>query len=287
MSLISFNSAKIQANGFNNILRHEFPNSSANFKDAEIALHSVSLYNSVFNIDGNVYGNNTLSIQMPTTSTTSTVTVTFPDGLYSYADMNRFIQAQLVAAGAYLVDASGNNVHYIQLAENTTYYSCQVDCSPVPITVPSNWTRPTTGLYSSSGAGLPSTTRAPVLTVSNAAFGLLIGFAAGSYPASPQVTFQTFLSNITPTVHPVTSYMLRCSLVKNDYNVPGDILATFDAQGSSVGQLISVKPTEYNWIPISDGSYASITLTLVDQSERFVRIRDPNLLISILVRPRR
>jgi len=35
---------------------------------------------------------------------------------------------------------------------------------------------------------------------------------------------------------------------------------------------------------VNDGSYSIITITIVDQLERFVKFRDPNLLISLSFR---
>ncbi|GMF39006.1 unnamed protein product [Phytophthora lilii] len=224
---------------------------------------------------------------MPTGSTTSTVVITFDDGLYSYADMTRFIQRKLEQAGAYLIDSDGNYRHYFQISENAVYYSAQVDLSPVPTTLPSGWTRPSTGLYSAGGSGLPTTTRVPILSITNSAFGSLIGFAVGSFPSSAQTSAQTFLGTTAPTISPVSSFIVRCNLVDNPYAVPADILTMFDTKSTQAGQLISFTPNEYSWIPIKDGSYASIRLTIVDQYERPVKIRDPNISIVLAFRPRR
>jgi hypothetical protein len=285
--LISFNRSKAVSNGYNNVYRHEFPMSSVNLKDAEVAVHSISMYNSVFNIDSTAYGNNTVSVIMPTAGTTSNVSIVFDDGLYSYQDMTRYIQSKLKAAGAYLIDSDGNEVYYIQISENPTYYAAQVDCSPLPTSLPSGWTRPATGLYSTLGTGLPLTTRVPILTITNQPFGDLIGFSAGNYPPTATTTLQSFLSNKTPQIHPVSSYVLRCSIINNPFNLPSDILTTFDTQGTSAGQLISYKPNELAWVPISDGAYPSITLTIVDQDERFVRIRDASVLITLAIRQKK
>lgn len=282
--LIPFNNSKVVANGFNNTYVHNFSGSSVNLKDAEIAIHSISMFNSVFNIDSATFGNNTVSVKMPTAATTSTISITFPDGIYNYADLTRYIQSQLAAAGAYLIDADGNNVHYIQITENATYYSAQLDCSPLPTSLPVGYSLPATGLYSGAGTGLPTTTRVPILNVSNSTFGSIIGFSVAEYPSTAQTTLQTFLSNITPQVHPISSYLVRCNLITNPYVMPSDILGSFDTQGTTAGQLISYKPNEYCWVPVADGSYASIKLTIVAQNESFVRIKDGNLNMVIAIR---
>ncbi|DBA00611.1 TPA: hypothetical protein N0F65_007740 [Lagenidium giganteum] len=237
---------------------------------SEIAIHSIQMYNSQFNIDSTAYGNNTFSIIVPTAATTSTIDITLNDGYYSYTDINRMIQTALVSAGAYLVDSNGNNV----------------DLASVPTALPSGYTRPSTGLYSSGGSGLPSTAYTPQLVINNVEFGKVIGYSAGTYPNAQTTTAQSLLSDITPQVNPTTSYMLRCSLINNPYAVPSDVLTTFTTQGTTAGQLIDYKPNEYLWLPVSDGTYSSIQLIIVDQEERFCRFNDTNVLISIAIRKR-
>ncbi|GMF09619.1 unnamed protein product [Phytophthora lilii] len=171
--------------------------SSINFTNTEIAVHSIQMYNSQFNIDATAYGNNSFSIIVPTAATTSIMNVTLNDGYYSYTDINRMIQVALVNAGAYLVDSNGNNVYYVQITENATYYAAQVDLAKVPTALPSGYTRPATGLYSSGGSGLPSTSYTPQLVINNAEFGKIIGYSAGTYPNAQTTTAQSLLSNIT------------------------------------------------------------------------------------------
>lgn len=282
--LLPFNSSVVQNNGFNNIYRREFVGNAVNFKNCEVAVHSINMYNSVFNIDRLAYNNNTLEILMPTGSTTISISITLQDGLYSYSDMTKLIQSLLVGQGAYLIDSDGNYRHYISLNENPVYYACQVDLLPVPTSLPVGWSRPATGLYSTGGAGLPTTSRVPILKISNQAFGNLIGFTLGEYPSSTQTIQQSFLSNKSPQVHPISSYQVRCSLVDNKFTNPPDILATFDSAGTQSGQLISYRPNEHVFLPIADGSYNNITLTITDQNSNFVRIRDVNLQITLIVK---
>lgn len=272
-SLISVGANNVQPNGFNNIYVHEFRGSSVNLQNCEVAVASVNVLNSVYNIDSSLYANNTLAIEMPTGSGVSTINITVNDGLLSYANLSQYIQAKLKEAGAYLINNDGLDVHYFQLAENPAYYAAQVDLSPVPTTLPSGWSLPSSGLYSSSP--LPTTTRVPRLIINNAAFGKIIGFEVGGYPAAPQTTLQSLLSNITPTAHPIINYRIRCSLINNPYMFPSDIVGSFNAAGVAAGKLIVFNPNEYLWINVPDGSYASIRFTITDQNDNFVRLRDP------------
>lgn len=285
-SLISFGSKNILPNGFNNVLSFDLTNSALNFKNMEVALNSIQLFNSQFNIDA-VYNNTTFQIVVPTGSTTQTITIDLGNGYYSYTDINNFIQARLVAVGAYLIDAVGNTIVHVKLRENRTYYAAQFDLLTVPTTLPSGWSRPPTGIYSSTGSGLPSSTLTPILRLSENDFKNVVGFTAGDYPAVSSSSNASFLSVVPPQINPVSSYMLRCNIVKNDFTNPSDILTVFSTQGTDIGQLIDVKPSELSWIKVSDGSYSNITLTITDQDGGFVKFYDPAILITILIRERK
>ncbi|GMF34787.1 unnamed protein product [Phytophthora lilii] len=58
---------------------------------------------SEYNIDSTQFWNNTFKIEVPTTATTSTISITLTDGIYAYADINRSIQTALVNAGAWSI----------------------------------------------------------------------------------------------------------------------------------------------------------------------------------------
>ncbi|KAJ8574584.1 hypothetical protein ON010_g4626 [Phytophthora cinnamomi] len=175
-------------NNLNNTWKYSFPGSSCNFDNIEASIQSISLYNSEFNIDSGQFANTSFAIEVPTAATTSTISVNLQDGYYLYSDINRNIQTALVAAGAYLIDSNGNNVFYIQIEENSTYYACQLDCSATPTSLPTGYTRPATGLYSTTGTGLPTTTRVPRLIINNANFGSILGFTTGTYPTLLRAT---------------------------------------------------------------------------------------------------
>ncbi|RAW38145.1 hypothetical protein PC110_g5624 [Phytophthora cactorum] len=128
-SFIKLDSTDLVQDGYNSSWRYSFPGSAADFRDVACAVQSISMYNSEYNIDATQFYNNSFKIEVPTAATTSTVSITLADGIYSYDDINRSIQTALVNAGAYLIDPSGNNVFYIQLGENSVYYAAQFDFS--------------------------------------------------------------------------------------------------------------------------------------------------------------
>ncbi|GMF27797.1 unnamed protein product [Phytophthora lilii] len=281
-SIIGISSKDLVPNGFNNQYRYRFP-ASATFQNTEVCVQSIVMYNSQFNIDALAYSNTTFKIEIPTAATTSTISITLKDGIYSYTDINLMIQTALISNGAYLFNPDGNNAFCIQLIENSTYYAAQVDVSSTPTAI-GTYTRPATGLYSAGGSGLPTTARVPRLIIDNAEFGKIIGFSPGTYPSASSTTTQSFLSDITPQVNPVSAYVVRCSLVNNSFTQPPDIITVFNSQGTAGGQLINFQPNEFSWMKVNDGSYNVITITIVDQLERFIKFKDANLLISLSFR---
>lgn len=120
-SNITLSSKTIVKNGYNNQLHYNVRGSVVNFKNAQIAVESINIYNSQFNIDSDTYENNTFKLLMPTARTFSTVQITLSSGYYSYANINSAVQAACISAGAYLIDSNGNNVYFFNLSETPTF----------------------------------------------------------------------------------------------------------------------------------------------------------------------
>ena len=281
---VVLNSTNVVQNNFNNTFKVDLPGSSVKLENYEMAVSSIQLYNSVFNINSSVYDNNTFSIQIPTAASFSTINVTLPNGYYSYSDINNFVQKQLIAAGAYLVNSSGQNVYPIQFSANSVYYACQVDLSSCNTTLPGGWSFAASGLWSSLG-GLPTTAYTPKIILSSNITSIF-GISAGTYPSSSTTTPQSILSDITPQISPVQSYFLRCNVVNNPMNSVSDVLYSFSTQGTTIGQLISINPNEYQWITLPNQSISSISCTIVDQNYNFCQFQDDNIVIVLLFRKR-
>jgi hypothetical protein len=126
-----------------------------------MAISSLAIPYSWFNITS-AYNNNTISITFPYLATTTTLNITIPNGFYSVSDINNYIALQMINAGLYLINSTGSYVYYFQVSTNTTYYTNTVVLSLVPTTLPTGYTQPGTGFWSTvSGNGLPSSTSTP------------------------------------------------------------------------------------------------------------------------------
>ena len=286
-SSVIFTSKDIVQNGFNNVLELTLGGSAVDLNNSEVALAKLSMYNSVFNINGSIYGNNTFQILLPYNVsgalTWHTLTITLPPGSYNYSDINTFIQSQLITLGFYLINNTGQYVYPIRISSNSVQYACQFDLSQTNSTLPSGWSFATSGFWSNS-SGLPSTGPTPRIVITTS-MSEVFGISPGTYPSVISTTNTSVLSNFTPQINPVQSYFLRCSLVNNPFTPAApDVLTSFTDGDTSIGDQISVDPPEYSWVSIPNQSVSKITLTITDQDFRFVRLQDPKVVIQLLIK---
>ena len=123
MRTIVLNRSNIESsNGYNNQFVYKFP-TTVNFKDDFVAVSSVSLYYSWYNIS-EALGNNRFSYNWADSGTNNyqTYNVVIPDGLYEIADINAFLQSVFIANGHYLVNATSQNVYYAEVVVNSSRY---------------------------------------------------------------------------------------------------------------------------------------------------------------------
>ena len=262
----------------NNIYKYNFINGMFTIPEgSEIALSSITMPYSWFNITTD-YNNNTFQIIWYGTSTT-TYTVILPDGFYLISDINNYLENFMILNSLYLIDSStGNYIFYVQLFTSSTYYSNQILCFAVPTSLPSGYTSPV------GWPGFPAVARTPLMTILNNNLTKLLGFSAGSYPPVTQPKHYSILSNLLPPVgSPVNSIIVRCSLIDNAVAMPTDILDSF-AINSAFGSNINYSPNYEKWISIRRGSYSSLTITFVDQDFNNITIVDPNVIITLLIK---
>lgn len=262
----------------NNIYKYNFINGMFTIKeDAEIALSSITMPYSWFNIT-TAYNNNTFQIIWYGSSTT-TYTVILPDGFYLVSDINNYLENFMIQNSLYLIDSStGNYIFYVNLFTSATYYSNQILSFAVPVSLPSGYTAPV------GWPGFPASASTPLFTVLNNNLQQLLGFSAGSYPSITQPTNYSILSNLLPPVgSPVNSIIVRCSLIDNAVAMPTDILDSFSIN-STFGSNINYSPNYEKWISVRRGSYSSLSITFVDQDFNNIAILDPNIIITLLIK---
>ena len=284
------NGTNIVQDGLNNKLVYRFPNSVV-FKDKYIAVSSVSMYYSWFNITS-TYGNNKFTYTWTSGTTTTVFTVTIPDGLWDISAINNFIQYTCINNGTYWT-LSGANYYPFELIVNANRYAIQLNTYQVAtsgLTTPSNW------------AGYPTTAFNPIVTFP-ASFNEIVGYGAGfasannvggastfgtptastNYASKNTAQTISYLSNSPPQVQPYSSILFSLSNINNPYTQPSSIIYSLNSN-VAVGELITEKPPNFMWNKLIDGTYNELRLTFLGPDLAPITINDPNMTILLSVR---
>ena len=277
MPTITLNSTNIVNNPINNKLVYQFQNGGAKFNNNDIALAQLSLYYSWFNINQQLYNNNTCSY---TWIDGTVINITIPDGYYDAISFNAYLESVMTNNKHYLINTTnGDFVFYLQWETNVSYYALQLNCYAVPSSLG------TLAFPSGATWTLPATPKTPQFTVlplpSN--FGLIVGFNAGTYPTAPQSTTYSVKSQFTPEINPISSLQITCSLITNPYSSQSKILYACGIPSIEFGQQITITPPNFLWNKISDGIFQSFTIDILDQNGEPIQILDPqiNLVLNI------
>jgi hypothetical protein len=284
------NGTNIVQDGNNNKLVYKFPNSVV-FKDKYIAVSSISMYYSWFNITS-LYLNNTFTYTWNGTLN-KTYTVTIPDGLWDISAINNFIQYTCLQNGTYWT-VSGTYYYPFELLVNANRYAIQLNTYYIPTTTPTNGTTPP--------AGWPTTSFNSVVTFPSA-FNAIVGYTAGfasannvgggisfgtpsasnNYASVNSVNTISYLSNLAPQVQPYSSVLFSLSNINNPYTQPSSIIYSLNSN-VGVGELISEKPPNFMWNRLIDGTYNELRLTFLGPNLTPLIINDPNMTILLTIR---
>jgi hypothetical protein len=292
MRTLILNSSNIVAGTNNSVLSYNFIGGGITLKKGQkLALASLQMYYSTFNITA-ANKNNSFSYVWVNGITYNVVV---PDGFYDIDALNNYLHFAMVQNTHYLISTTGDYVYLMTLGINPSRYAVQLNCFAIRVALATTngWTLPAGATWV-----IPTNFIVPELVVpstTNNTFGLVIGFAAGTYPnaviagvppAQTQTpaytTDQEFLSTFTPQVTPVSSFILTCSLINNNYAVPNNLIYSFSPQGT-VGDQFTIAPNQYVFIDVNEGIYNSFQVQFIDQTYRPVAIQDPQMIIQLVI----
>ena len=288
------NSSNLVQDGQNNKLIYKFPNSVV-FKNNSIAVSSVSMYYSWFNIS-RAFMNNTFSYSWTQGTTITTYQVVIPDGLYEISQINAYLQFVMISNNTYLIDASGKYVYYAEIVLNPTRYAVQLNTYlfPTQANLPAGYTTPNAGFI------FPTQSFNPVVTFP-ANFSNIVGFTAGFASnnnvnnsfTTPSSTNQyvakaadgtiSYLSTQAPNVQPNSSIYFSLSNINNPYSQPSSIIYSLVPQGV-VGSLITERPPQFMWNKMIDGAYNQLVLTFLGTDLNPIVIQDPSMTILLTIK---
>lgn len=294
MFVIVMNSTNIVQDGLNNKLVYKFPNSVV-LKDKYIAVSSISMYYSWFNISVR-QGNNRFTFTWTAGAITTVYTVIIPDGLWDISSINNYIQFFCIQNSLYWTIA-GSNYYPFELITNLNRYAVQLNTYYIPIVLPAGATIP------AGFPGWPATAQNSVVTfpaLFNSIVGYPVGFAsvanvgglttfgtptASTNFATKDATTNTisYLSSFAPDVQPNSSLLFVLSNINNPYTQPSGIIYSLNSN-VAVGELITEKPPNFMWNKLIDGTYNELRLTFLSPTLQQVYVNDPNMTILLTIR---
>jgi hypothetical protein len=275
--LIVINSSNYVANS-TNVFSYTLPQSVKLTNKSKIAVSSLSVYNSTFNITA-ARGNNTITFTWPS-ATPVTKTYNIPDGYYSSSDLNYFLQSKMYADNFYVTSNSGTNVVYFyEIVQNAVAYAIQLNSYYLPTSANAI----TLGYSQPSGAtwSYPAANACPQLQF-NTAFGALLGFSAQTYPATAVSTNQSKVSEITPNISPVDSYILTCNMVNSKYSIPSNYFFSIPLTGA-LGSLITYNSSSLVYNDVAPNVYSNIIISFFDQLFNRLQMNDREIVLTIAI----
>lgn len=275
MRTLIFNSTNLVNTTNKNIYRYIFPNGARFNKGEQIALASLVIPYSWYNISA-ALSNNTLQIIYNNITTN----IVIPDGFYTITTLNSFIKSISLNTTnnlPYSLTATGLVVFYYELIQNTTYYSIQLNSYPAIL--PAGDTNPKGAIFT----GLT-----PLIKI-NTKLSELIGLLPNiNYPTTPQNTIFSIYSaqqNLIPNFSgDANSIIIECNIVENSLASSSKILYNFSIVDTTYGKNIVVSPSSFSFIDILESNYQYIEIVFKDSLFNNLQIKDPNLSIQLIIK---
>lgn len=258
-----------------------------------VALISASFFNCIYNIKSS-WGNNRLvilsdclNINAPSLTQTfikgkgesytdpntletinkKYIIIDLDDGYYGIDELNLYFENIMQQIGFYLNSTSEQTtiMHFIQAITNPTKYGVQVNLYTIPNEMPFNFEYPSHSCFT-----LPNTSETISIYFPDklpfSKYGSLsniFGFnPATLLPLNNIITQDSYnLSTITPKVSPVTSYVICCNLINNDFSNPSNILGQLSLGDTKFGGIAKYENNpEYVTTSAITSTYIEITL---------------------------
>ena len=275
MRTLIFNSTNLVNTPSKNIYRYIFPNGARFNKGEQIALASLVIPYSWYNISA-ALSNNTLQIIYNNITTN----IVIPDGFYTITTLNSYIKSISLNTTnnlPYSLTANGLVVYFYELIQNTTFYSIQLNSYPAILQA---------GETNPKGAIFTGLT--PLIKI-NTKLSELIGLLPNiNYPTTPQNTIYSIYSaqqNLIPNFSgDANSIIIECNIVENSLTSSSKLLYNFSIVDTTYGRNIVVSPSSFSFIDILESNYQYIEIVFKDSLFNNLQIKDPNLSIQLIIK---
>jgi hypothetical protein len=272
------NNSNVVANSNNAQYRYNFIGGNFKTKNARICLSQATIPYAWFNVSPQ-WQNQQLIFRWPSLGIITNTTLDIPTGFYSTADLNNYLQQEMISLGAYLINASNQFVFYAAIVQNQTYYANQLIFTKIPTSAEAT----AAGLTTPPGfAGFPTVSQTPglIFPASNS-IGTNLGFTAGGY--GPFTVDTSILSNQTPVGTNVNSLIVHCNLANNPVTMPSDILDSIPIENVAFGANLNYAPSFERFVNITNGTYNSLLITLTDENNVNIVSQDSRILLTFVL----
>ena len=226
-----------------------------------------------------------------------TVNAVIPDGYYTADTLNKYLQQVLITSKLYLTDGvnAQTTLFYLEIAQNSAFYSLQVNVHPLPISLSSSQGYPVGATWTLLNDG---TIYNPQLILSA---GLQEWFGYSTTNSSSIVSYDSnlnltiprsmtvlngvdfyYMSNACPKLNTINSLVLCCNLINSEYSIPSDVFFTIPLN-ASFGNLICVNPFDPSMCNVRGGKEKNIEISFYDTNFNPVVIRDTDITITLVI----
>lgn len=261
--LITLNETTVINDGNNSSYTYTFPNGGYTFKDDMIALSSFSNYFSTINISS-ALGNNIIAFGWPTgDGGVFSVPNIIPDGNYSVASLNAFLQSRMVAGGYYLISQTKPyaNVYFINLSLNEALNRVVINTYNLSTT---KYTIGYGAFYRyPPNANWVLSNQSPIFDMIpqiNQTLGW--GNFVGGLPADLNAPDSVFIAPSSPSLLPLKTVNINCSIVSNRTSIPADLLYAYAPNKDETTLSLYTPQADFVWVPILDGTYNDFKIEL-------------------------
>jgi hypothetical protein len=236
------------------------------------------MYNSTFNISASQYQNATITF---TWFDGTVYNFTIPDGYYAVSDLNTWLQSQFILNNLYCTNSSGSSfIYFAQFQSNSIRYKNEIDIYFVPSVTnvaTYGYTKP-----SSASWNWPLQNKMVQLTI-NSNLKQYFGMSSRTIFGNETVVKNyQYLSDTTPIISPVFSYIITANIICSNFNQVPTVLSQFPVT-ASFGNLINVQSVMDSRIDIKEGLYHELIIQLWDQNFNPLVFQDPELTLFIIV----
>jgi hypothetical protein len=299
MRTIVVNSNNLVQDGENNKFIYRFPN-SVQFKDTSIAVQSVQMYYSWYNISA-ALGNNKFTYSWYSGGTRTVYTVTIPDGIYDIPALNAFLEYTMIQNNTYMTTSTGAIVYFLKFEINVSRYAVQL-CT---FRVPSSSINPSS--FVPTSLGFPTNVFNPSVTMT-ANFNEIVGYIAGwssaeniggsvapfnvtgsgtylgvSFDYNNTTGAMSYYSSQAPDITPNASVYIAISNINNPYSLPSSIIYAV-TPSNGIGRVILSEPPQFCWNSLIDGTYNQLQITILGKNLQPIPINDPNMTLLFAIK---